>query len=95
MPDDAFTVAMRLMGSRELTAVQAAQLRAINRKYYQRVFDLLHSEHPAAADSPSNGDPDRVAAPRVLTDQESRALNDMLESDVRAVFAAESDPGRL
>lgn len=40
---DAFTVAAEILGDRQLTSGQIAQLRAINQRYWQAVFVMRHS----------------------------------------------------
>jgi hypothetical protein len=85
-PPDAFTVASRLLGDRELSATQVAQLRAINRKYYQRMFDML--DRPADAERPTSESTTTTESSgrRALTADEADELHAMLESDVREVF---------
>ena len=79
---DAYTVAASMLGGKELSPTHVAQLRAINRKYYQRMLEMLEGS-PGGAPPPDSAteSPHR----RALTPDESAELEAMLTSDVRAV----------
>lgn len=80
----AFTLAAQMLGDMPLSAGQLAQLRAIDMKYQQRLFTLVN---PIEADADATGSP--VRAPRVPTDVELRALEEMVTSDVIAMLTQE------
>jgi hypothetical protein len=72
---NALTIALQMLGNIELTPGQLAQLRALNRKYAQRVYTLLH---------PSD------AAPREeLTPAEAADLHANLRADILALLSPE------
>ena len=79
---DAFEVADELLGELPLTAGQLTQLRAIDRKYWQAVFTLLH---PDGGDRPPGS---RPAAPS-LTPEQAAELHAMLVREVRALVRPE------
>jgi hypothetical protein len=64
---NAFTIAAELLGNISLSPGQLAQLRALDRKYAQRVYSLLHQ-------------PD--AARQELTGSEAADLSAKLEADI-------------
>jgi hypothetical protein len=85
-PVDAFTVVAELLGDLELTSGQLAQVRAINHKYWQKVYTLLHPP----------GEEGRLATPGAtassvesLTERQTADLRAMLERDVRAILTPE------
>ena len=78
---DAFSTAARILGGIELTPGQLAQLRAIDHKWQQRLFDLLH---PAG----SSG------ARREPTEAELEALRRGVTDDVLGLLTPEQR-GRL
>jgi hypothetical protein len=72
---NALTTAAEILGNLELSPGQLAQLRALNRKYAQRAYTLLH---------PPN------AAPREeLTEAEAADLEAKLRSDILALLTPE------
>jgi hypothetical protein len=86
---DAFTVATDLFGDLQLTSGQLAQLRAINHKYWQEVYTLLH---PAGGDAKAPGPPDggpTPSEPASLTERQTAALRAMLEKELRAILTPE------
>jgi hypothetical protein len=75
-----------MLDGRELSPTHLAQLRAINRKYYQRMFEML-SRPPSSETAPpaaTSGSSDR----RPLTADEAAELEAMLTADVREVVAS-------
>jgi hypothetical protein len=70
-PLDAFAVAAELFGDRPLTTGQLTQLRALDRRYWQQVYSLLH--------------PDGEAPREALTAGERVGLRAMLVREVRAM----------
>jgi hypothetical protein len=72
---NALTIASELLGNLELSSGQLAQLRALNRKYAQRVYTLLH---------PSDA-PTRLA----LTEAEAADLHAKLTADILAMLTPE------
>ena len=83
---DAFAVATELLGDLELTSGQRAQLRAINHKYWQEVYALLHpagEEGRAAESPPSNAS---SAVEPSLTERQTAGLRAMLERDIREML---------
>jgi hypothetical protein len=74
-PLDAFAVAAELFGDRPLTTGQLTQLRALDRRYWQRVYELLHPE----------GEAPRGAPRGALTAGERAGLRAMLVREVRAM----------
>lgn len=86
---DAFTVATDLLGDLQLTSGQLAQLRAINHRYWQEVYTLLH---PTGADAKSTDLPEEGATPAAapsLTERQTAALRAMLEGEIRAILTRE------
>jgi Spy/CpxP family protein refolding chaperone len=73
-PMNALTLAAEILGDTELTPGQLAQLRALDRKYAQRVYTLLHSESGTA---------------RELSEAEAADLEAKLRTDVLAVLTPE------
>lgn len=78
---DAFTTATRILEGIELTPGQLAQLRAIDHRWQQRLFDLLH---PAGM----------AGARREPTEAELAALRRGLTDDVLGLLTPEQR-GRL
>jgi hypothetical protein len=72
---NAFTVAAEIFGNMELTPGQLAQLRALDRKYAQRVYTLLHDSETGTA--------------RELTDVEAADLEAKLRADVLGLLTPE------
>jgi hypothetical protein len=72
---NALTMALELLGNIELSPGQLAQLRALDRKYAQRVYTLLHDSE--------------AGTPRELTEAEAADLEDKLRSDVFALLTSE------
>jgi hypothetical protein len=71
---NALAVAAEMLGDLELSSGQLAQLRALDRKYAQRVYTLLH---------------DSDGAKRDLTELEAAGLRAQLESDITDLLTAE------
>jgi Spy/CpxP family protein refolding chaperone len=71
---NALTMATEMLGNVELTPGQLAQLRALDRKYAQRVYTLLH---------------DSEAGTRELSEAEAADLEAKLRSDVHALLTPE------
>ena len=86
---DAFTMAAQLFGDVELSPFQVAQLRAINRKYYQELYTLLHEFDGEAKPIGPRVESGPTRSERELTEEEVGRLHAMLESDVRAVLTDE------
>lgn len=76
---DAFTVAAELIPGVELDADQLAQLRAINHRYYSRLFALTRSP----TSDPSNP----PAQPRQPTAREASELRAMLVEDILGLLS--------
>jgi hypothetical protein len=68
-------MALELLGNIEPSPGQLAQLRALDRKYAQRVYTLLHDSE--------------AGTPRELTEAEAADLEDKLRSDVFALLTSE------
>jgi hypothetical protein len=84
---DAFSVAAQMLGELELGPGQLAELRAIDSKYQQRLYTLLHaSEPPARPGSYFELDP---AVAREPTSAELMGLRVMLVSDIRSLLSPE------
>jgi Spy/CpxP family protein refolding chaperone len=75
---NALTMAARMLGNMELTSGQMAQLHALNRKYAQQVYTMLH-------DSGGGSAPLR----RELTEAEEAELNARLRSDILGMLTPE------
>ncbi len=73
---DAFTVAAEILGDRQLTSGQIAQLRAINQRYWQAVSAIRHS-------GAEQGEQGAVA----LTAAQVAELRAMLEWEIRSLRA--------
>jgi len=86
---DAFTVATDLLGDLQLTSGQLAQLRAINHKYWQAVYALLHPPDEDAQRAAVGEEPASPAAEVSLTAQQVADLRAMLEGDVRNLLTPE------
>jgi Spy/CpxP family protein refolding chaperone len=71
---NALTVALEMLGNIELTPGQLAQLRALDRKYAQRVYTLLHDSEDGT---------------RQLTEVEAADLEAKLRSDVLDLLTPE------
>ena len=82
---DAFTVAASMLDGRELSPTHVAQLRAINRKYYQRMFTML--AQPPSAETAGDAEVSATGR-RPLTADEAAELEAMLTADVREVIAS-------
>jgi hypothetical protein len=80
---DAFEVAHELLGDLPLTTGQLTQLRAIDRKYWQAVFTLLHPEDERRPDARA-GSGSAGAAPSLSADQIAD-LHAMLVREVRGL----------
>jgi Spy/CpxP family protein refolding chaperone len=80
---NAFTVAAEMLGGLELTSGQRAQLRAINHKYFQEVYTLLHPPGEEARGAAVQTDAGVPPTEPSLTAQQTDALRAMLERDVR------------
>jgi Spy/CpxP family protein refolding chaperone len=72
---NALTMATEMLGNVELTPGQLAQLRALDRKYAQRVYTLLHDSEDGIR--------------RELTEAEAADLEAKLRSDVLALLTPE------
>jgi Spy/CpxP family protein refolding chaperone len=72
---NALTMATEMLGNVELTPGQLAQLRALDRKYAQRVYTLLHDSEDGTR--------------RELTEAEAADLEAKLRSDVHALLTPE------
>ena len=86
---DAFTVAAEVLGDLQLTSGQAAQLRAIDHKYWQAVYDLLHPPDDDAPRAAVGREPASPAAEVSLTAEQVADLRAMLERNVRALLTPE------
>jgi hypothetical protein len=86
---DAFTVAAQLLGDVELSPFQLTQLRAINRKYYQKLYTLLHECNDVAGPIGPRVASSTTHTERELTEAELAGLHAMLTADVRAVLTSE------
>jgi hypothetical protein len=75
-----------MLDGRQLSPTHAARLRAINRKYYQRMFEML--DHPPAGETRAGEDASRASGKRPLTEGEAAELEAMLIADVREVIAS-------
>lgn len=84
---DAFTVAAGMLGGLELGSSQLAQLRAINSKYYQRLYTLLHASDTPGRLGGSYAAPDPHPVERALTPAELTDLHAMLVSDIRGMLS--------
>lgn len=74
---NAYTLAAELLGGVELSVGQLAELRAIDMKYQQRLFTLLHR---SGADAAGPSAPAR--AEREPTAEELASLRETIESDL-------------
>ncbi|MDQ3697343.1 MAG: hypothetical protein M3373_04875 [Gemmatimonadota bacterium] len=83
---DFFAVAAEVLGDIKLSSGQLAQLRAIDRKYQQRLYTLLHDSGVAGTPSDSMG------GARDPTAEEAAELRAMIESDIREIVATKQ-PG--
>jgi Spy/CpxP family protein refolding chaperone len=83
---DAFTVAAELLGDLQLTSSQLAQLRAINHKYWQAVFALLHPRDDDAQRAALPVERATPAAEPSLTARQTADLRAMLDREVRALL---------
>jgi hypothetical protein len=72
---NALTTALEILGDIELSAGQLAQLRALDRKYAQRVYTLLHDSESGTR--------------RELTEAEVADLEAKLRSDIFALLTPE------
>jgi Spy/CpxP family protein refolding chaperone len=72
---NALTTAAEILGDIELSPGQLAQLRALNRKYAQRVYALLH--------------PSEATRREELTGSEAADLEAKLRSDILALLTPE------
>ncbi len=84
---DAFTVAAQMLGGLELGSGQLAQLRAINSKYHQRLYSLLHASDTPARLGGSYSEPDPHPVERELTPAELTDLHALLVSDIRGLLS--------
>lgn len=84
---DAFTVAAGMLGGLELGSMQLAQLRAINSKYHQRLYTLLHGSDTPGRLGGSYSGPDPRPVARELTPAELADLRAMLVSDIRGMLS--------
>jgi hypothetical protein len=91
---DAFTVAAQMLGGLELGPGQLAQLRAVNSRYYQRLFTLLRAPDTPAGPRGSHAGPDTPGEAREPTPAELAELRAMLVSDIRGLLSPEQR-GRL
>ena len=83
---DAFAVATELLGDLELTSGQRAQLRAINHKYWQEVYALLHPAGEEAGDAEAPEARASSAVEPSLTERQTAGLRAMLERDIREML---------
>ena len=74
-PLDAFSVAAELFGDRPLTTWQLTQLRALDHRYWQAVYAMLH--------------PDGEAPREELTAEQRADLREMLVRSVREMATPE------
>jgi hypothetical protein len=72
---NAFTMLGDMLANLALSPGQLAQLRALNRKYAQRVYTLLHESE--------------AGIPRELTEAEAADLHAKLRADVLALLTPE------
>ena len=86
---DAFTVATDLLGDLQLTSGQLAELRAINHKYWQAVYALLHPPDDDTQRAAVGEEPASPAAEVSLTAQQFADFRAMLERDVRGLLTRE------
>ncbi|HEX8696376.1 MAG TPA: hypothetical protein VF746_28415 [Longimicrobium sp.] len=91
---DAFTVAAQMLGGLELDAGQLAQLRAIDSKYQQRLYALLHASDTPARLGGWYSEPDTPGVAHEPTPAELAELRAMLETDIRSLLSPEQR-GRL
>jgi hypothetical protein len=82
---DAFEVAHELLGGLPLTTGQLTQLRAIDRKYWQAVFTLLHPNGEEARPTAAGV----AAATPSLTAEQTTELHAMLVREVRGLVRPE------
>jgi hypothetical protein len=84
---DPYTMAAQMLGDMPLTNWQVAELRAIDRKYQQHVYTLLHRDDgvEAAGASPSGA----PRAGRELTAEEVAELRARVTSDILAMLTPE------
>ena len=75
-PHGAYTVAKRLLGDLALTPQQSGQLRAIDHKYQQALFAVLHG-----ADRPPT-----IAETSPLDEMAAREIREMLTPEQRRVI---------
>jgi hypothetical protein len=87
-PVDAFSVAAELLGDLPMTSGQLAQLRAVNHRYWQEVYTLLHPAGEGAPDANpwAEGAPAGASA---LSERDTAALRAMLEREVAAMLTPE------
>ncbi|HEV7366447.1 MAG TPA: hypothetical protein VGN76_11425 [Gemmatimonadales bacterium] len=71
---NALTIARELVGNLELSPDQLAGVRALDRKYAQRAYTLLHQSDATSHD---------------LTDAEAASLHAQLVSDILALLTPE------
>jgi hypothetical protein len=72
---NALTIATEMLGDIDLSPGQLAQLRALNRKYAQRVYTLLHRSEATPQEE--------------LTEAEAADLHARLTADILAVLTPE------
>jgi len=86
---DVFEVVHELLGDLPLTTGQLTQLRAIDRKYWQAVFTLLHPEHGDDWRLDLRAGPGSAGAAPSLSADQTADLHAMLVREVRALVTPE------
>lgn len=83
---NAYTMATQLLGDVDLSAGQLAQLRAIDMKYQQRLFTLLHRDDAGRPADLPGAAPAREREP---TAEEMAALREMIAADLLDMLTPE------
>jgi Spy/CpxP family protein refolding chaperone len=86
---DAFTVAAEMLGGLSLTSGQLAQLRAIDRKFFQEVYTRLHPSEEEGQRADTREQSVVRPAESSLTARQNDELRAMLERDVRELLTPE------
>ena len=86
---NAFEVAHELLGALPLTNGQLTQLRAIDHKYWQAVFTLLHPGREEARSADGHAASGFMAAAPSLTPAQTADLHAMLVREVRGLATPE------
>lgn len=78
-----------MLGAMTLSPGQLAQLRAINRKYYQRLYTLLREVNGAAGPPGSQSAPGVMPTEREAMKAELAGLGAMQRTDILAMLTPE------